>query len=118
MQNQIVFVEQPKKEKRKYMPYWMKIAKRVREGEITEEEYQRLLMKHKEKLDKRRQYIKGNRIDSFEELIKILLQGGFVWMFDKPTHASFVESLQFRCLLNMLYGGKIFTAKKKKADDG
>ena len=43
MQNQIVFVEQPKKEKRKYMPYWMKIAKRVREGEITEEEYQRLL---------------------------------------------------------------------------
>ena len=118
MQNQIVFVEQPKKEKRKYMPYWMKIAKRVREGEITEEEYQRLLMKHKEKLDKRRQYVKGEKIDSFEELIRVLEIDKYVWMFDKPIHASFVESLQFRCLLNMLYGGKIFTAKKKKADDG
>ena len=111
-------MERPKKGKCKHTPYWMKIAERVRRGEITEEEYQNLLVKHKEKLDKRRQYVKGDRIDSFEELIKILLQGGLVWMFDKPTHASFVVALQFRCILMNLYGGKIFTAIKKKANDG
>lgn len=118
MQTQIVVMERPKKEKRKYTPYWMKIAERVRQGEITEEEYQRLLVKHKEKLDKRRQYVKGEKIDSFEELIRVLEIDKSVWMFDKPIHASFVIAMQFRCILTNLYGGKIFTIKKKKANDG
>lgn len=111
-------MERPKREKRKYTPYWLKIAERVRQGEITEEEYQRLLVKHKEELDKRRQYVKGEKIDSFEELIKVLTRDKLIWLFDKPTHVSFVIAMQFRCILMSLYGGKIFTTKKKKANDG
>jgi hypothetical protein len=90
----------------------------VRLGEITEAEYQKLLVKHKKQLDKQRQYVKGKRIDSFEDLIKILHQSELVWMFDKPKHASFVFSLQFRCLVSELYGGRVFTAIKRQVEDG
>ena len=78
-------------------------------GEITLDEARKLIQKHREKLDKRRIYAKGDKISSLGEL----LEQKWVMWGEKTVHIEFVKSLQLRFVINCLNKGYFFKAIKK-----
>lgn len=78
-------------------------------GEVTLDEARELIQKHREKLDKRRIYAKGDKISSLGEL----LEQKWVMWGEKTVHIEFVKSLQLRFVINCLNKGYFFKAIKK-----
>lgn len=61
-----------------------------------------------------RKYRRGKLVNSYDELMKILDNGQWVFMGDKPVHPSFLVNLSVKKLKAMIFVGKFFEAIKKQ----
>ena len=89
--------------------YYTKIWKLQREGKISNEYAQELLEKHREKLEKRRMFSKGEKITTLEELLNEtwVICNGRTW------HIKAVMNLQMIVVLNWLSNGLFYKAIRK-----
>ena len=67
------------------------------------------LKKYYDNLEKRRKYIKGEVITSFDELLK----QEFIYFHDKIYHNGWIKSWQFNMIINQLNKGCLYKAIKK-----
>lgn len=67
------------------------------------------IKKHRAKLQANRKYTKGSPIKTFDELLNQKL----VYIFCGIKHIEVVKSLQFRTIIDMLNGERIYYAVRK-----
>ena len=89
--------------------YDMKIWELKCKGKISNEYAQELIKKHREELDKRRMFSKGEQITSLEEL----LNETFVMLHGRTWHIEAVKSLQMRIVLDWIKYGHFYKAIRK-----
>ena len=89
--------------------YDIRVWRMYESGEITLDEARKLIQKHREKLDKRRIYAKGDKISSLGEL----LEQKWVMWGEKTVHIEFVKSWKLRFVIDCLNKGYFFKAIKK-----
>lgn len=100
---------------KKRVSYYEKVHQMLRDKQITEEESSSLLKEHEIKLEKKRKYkCTGEIINSVEELTK----QEYVYCFgNRPIHTSFLFSMPFSLIYNMLCCKKIKKASKKEINN-
>jgi hypothetical protein len=59
-------------------------------------------------------YSQGRQIKTFNELIKILFNREYVFMFGKPLHPGWIFSLQFKTIIDQFNRKSIYIAKRNK----
>ena len=89
-----------------------KIWERYYDKEINDQELKELLEKEEKRLEKRRKYLIGEPIKSFEELINQEV----VFMYNRVVNKSFVLSQQFRMIVVEMVNGKIKKVIKKQGE--
>lgn len=70
--------------------------------------------KYRAKLESRRQYEKGDIIKSITEFDEYIKSNSFVFWRDKVKHVSFLISLQYRVLRDLIFQGYVCKAIKKE----
>lgn len=89
--------------------YDIRVWRMHNDGEITLDEARALIQKHREKLDKRRMYARGDKISSLGELLE---QKWVMWGC-RTVHIEFIKSLQLRFVIDCLNRGYFYKAMKK-----
>ena len=89
--------------------YYTKIWELQREGKISNEYAQELLEKHQEELEKRRKFIKGEKITSLEEL----LNETWVICGIRTMHIKAVMNWQMWMVLRAIEEGCFYKAIRK-----
>ena len=89
--------------------YDMKIWRLQRAGKISADYARELIGKHREELDKRRMFSKGEQITTLEEL----LNETFVILHGRTWHIEAVKSLQMRIVLDWVKYGRFYKAIRK-----
>lgn len=73
--------------------------------------------KYQNQLESRRQYTKGETIKSILEFSEYIKDNSYVFWRDKVKHISWLISLQYRVLQNLINQGFISKAIKRKQDE-
>lgn len=66
---------------------------------------------------KRRQYRPGREIKSMALLSRELLARRYVWFFGRPCHPSWLRSMQFNCLENLIRRRAFRLALRREIDE-
>lgn len=89
--------------------YYMKIHKLHLEGKISTEYANELIKEHKEKLEKRRRYKRGETIATLDEL----LEQTYVFWFGRLMHIEAVKCWQLRSIIKGLSAECFYKAVDK-----
>ena len=69
--------------------------------------------KHREYLDRKRKFTKGDRITTIEELLK---QEWVIWV-DSTRHIEVIKNLQLSTIIRFLKSGYFYKAIRKEVDN-
>ena len=94
----------------KRISYKEKMVESYKCGEITKEELTEKLLKHEQKLEKRRKYTKGEVITNLNELIVC----EWVYFYNKLTHKKWFGNWQFNFILYNINRRLFYKAIKKE----
>lgn len=74
--------------------------------------------KYQEFLDGRRQYQRGEQIKSVQEYLDLQQKGETLFYWNKAIrHYGWLNSMQFRCIVNAVNAGIIYRAVKKEIEN-